>query len=132
MFTDWYEPGFKAGGPIQACKNVVASLMQDYEFYVLCSDRDLGDRVAYPDIPANQWIKKERHVNIWYASPGYFMGKHRLLKMLSEVNPDFIYFNSMYSFKYTLFPLWVLLNDRFRGQDHSRAQGHAAQGCIEK
>src|SRR5450432_1883506 len=101
MFTDWYEPGFKAGGPIQACKNVVASLKSEYDFYILCSDRDLGDREPYPGIPVNQWIKTELHVNIWYANPG-FMGKQRLLKMLAEVNPDFVYFNSMYSFKYTL------------------------------
>jgi glycosyltransferase involved in cell wall biosynthesis len=130
MFTDWYEPGFKAGGPIQACKNVVASLRQDYEFYVLCSDRDLGDRVAYSDIPTNQWIKGEWHVNIWYASPG-FMSKNRLLKMLAEINPDFIYFNSMYSFKYTLFPLWVLLNDRFQGKIILAPRGMLHKGALK-
>src|SRR6516225_9731553 len=92
MFTDWYEPGFKAGGPIQACKNVVTSLKQDYEFYILCSDRDLGDGEAYPDILTDQWIQKERNIHIWYASPGYIQKRH-LLKMLAEIKPDFVYFN---------------------------------------
>ena len=39
MFTDWYEPGFKAGGPIQACKNVVSLLKDKYDFFIFCSDR---------------------------------------------------------------------------------------------
>ena len=59
VLVDWYEPGFKAGGPIQACKNVVTSLKGSYEFFILCSDRDLGDRAPYEGIPINQWIKKE-------------------------------------------------------------------------
>ena len=59
MFTDWYEPGFKAGGPIQACKNVVASLKGEYDFFILCSDRDQGDKMPYTDIAINQWITKE-------------------------------------------------------------------------
>ncbi len=69
MFTDWYEPGFKAGGPIQACRNVVAGLKGTYDFFILCSDRDLGDQVPYKGIPVNQWIQIETRVNIWYASP---------------------------------------------------------------
>ena len=36
VLVDWYEPGFKAGGPIQACKNVVTSLkgVMNFLFFV--------------------------------------------------------------------------------------------------
>ena len=71
MITEWYEPGFKAGGPIQACKNVVACLKEEYDFFILCSDRDHGDKVPYPDIPLNQWINNEKAVDIWYASADF-------------------------------------------------------------
>ena len=131
VLVDWYEPGFKAGGPIQACKNVVTSLKGSYEFYILCSDRDLGDQAPYEGIPINQWIKNESGVSIWYASPG-FMRKHRLLNLLEEVKPDFIYFNSMYSFAYTLFPLWVLLNNRFRGKIILAPRGMLHKGALKK
>ena len=47
LFTDWYEPGYKAGGPIQACKNVVSVLKEQYDFYIICSDRDLGETSPY-------------------------------------------------------------------------------------
>ena len=130
MFTDWYEPGFKAGGPIQACKNVVASLKQEYDFFILCSDRDLGDQAPYPGVPVNQWIKTESRVFIWYASPN-FMRRRRLSKLLEEVNPDFVYFNSMYSFKFTLFPLWVLLKNRFQGKIILAPRGMLHSGALK-
>ena len=131
VLVDWYEPGFKAGGPIQACKNVVNSLKQEYDFFILCSDRDLGDKTPYKGIQINHWLEIESSVHIWYASPN-FMKKYRLLKMLEEVKPDFIYFNSMYSFKYTLFPLWVILNNRFRGKIILAPRGMLHKGALKK
>jgi glycosyltransferase involved in cell wall biosynthesis len=131
VLVDWYEPGFKAGGPIQACKNVITSLKGNYDFFILCSDRDLGDRTPYEGIPINQWIKNEAGVNIWYASPD-FMKKRRLLNLLEDVKPDFVYFNSMYSFTYTLFPLWVLLNNLFRGKIILAPRGMLHKGALKK
>ena len=131
MIAEWYEPGFKAGGPIQACKNVVACLKEEYDFFILCSDRDHGDLAPYPELPLNQWIKNERGVNIWYASPD-FMGNRSLLKMLQEVMPDFVYFNSMYSYKYTLLPLWVILKNRYRGKIILAPRGMLHKGALEK
>ncbi len=52
--------------------------------------------------------------------------------MLEEVKPDFIYFNSMYSFKYTLFPLWVILNNRFRGKIILAPRGMLHKGALKK
>ena len=130
MFTDWYEPGFKAGGPIQACKNVVSSLKGEYDFYILCSDRDLGDKTPYKDIAINQWITKEPNIQIWYASPN-FMRRRLLLKLLEEVKPDFVYFNSMYSYRFTLFPLWVLLNRRFHGKIILAPRGMLHKGALK-
>lgn len=131
ILVDWYEPGFKAGGPIQACKNVVNSLKDKYEFFILCSDRDLGDHTPYEGIQTDQWINNETSVSIWYASPG-FMRKRKLLKLLEDVNPDFVYFNSMYSFKYTLFPLWVLLNNHFKGKIILAPRGMLHKGALKK
>jgi glycosyltransferase involved in cell wall biosynthesis len=131
VLVDWYEPGFKAGGPIQACKNVVNSLKKDYDFFILCSDRDLGDKIPYKDIEINHWLEIESSIRIWYASPD-FMKKSRLVMLLEEVKPDFVYFNSMYSFTYTLFPLWVLLNNRFRGKIILAPRGMLHKGALKK
>ncbi len=47
---DWYEPGFKAGGPIRSCVNFVNQMKEDYQIYVLTSDRDLDEQAPYEGI----------------------------------------------------------------------------------
>src|ERR1700730_4198315 len=92
MFTDWYEPGFKAGGPIQACKNVVAVLKEQYDFFIFCSDRDLGDKSPYEGIKLNEWTKTDTGVNIWYANPR-LVNRRNLSRLLYDIRPDYVYFN---------------------------------------
>jgi hypothetical protein len=38
IFVDWFEPGFKAGGPIQSCRNLVESLGDDFDFYLVTGE----------------------------------------------------------------------------------------------
>ena len=41
LFSDWYEPGFRAGGPIRSCVNFVQHMQDQYKILVFTSDRDL-------------------------------------------------------------------------------------------
>ncbi len=131
ILVDWYEPGFKAGGPIQACKNVVTCLKEEFDLFILCSDRDLGENEPYKNISVNQWVEADGGVKIWYAAPG-FMKKRELMGLLKEIRPDFVYFNSMYSFKYTLFPLWVLFKNRYRGKIILAPRGMLHKGALKQ
>src|SRR4249919_758913 len=56
LFADWYEPAFKAGGPIRSCVNFVQHMREDYEIFVFTSDRDIGSTQALSGIVSNQWI----------------------------------------------------------------------------
>ncbi len=71
LFTDWYEPGFKAGGPIQSCKNIVNTLADEFDFYIFTSDRDLGDKNPYQDIQTDTWLKLPNGAKLFYASPSF-------------------------------------------------------------
>jgi hypothetical protein len=71
LFSDWYEPGFKAGGPIQSCKNTVNAMVDDYDFWIFTSDRDLGDKEPYKNIKTDTWLNLPNGAHIWYASPGF-------------------------------------------------------------
>ena len=103
ILTDWYLPGFKAGGPIQSCRNLVEALDKDYSIYVLTSDRDLGDSTAYPGIEVDNWT---RLGNIWifYASPKSWSMKE-IKRQILFVQPDIIHLNSAFSFRFTIQPL---------------------------
>ncbi len=131
LFTDWYEPGYKAGGPIQSCRNIVNILKGEYEFYIICSDRDLGDKNPYPNIPVNEWVKTASGPNIWYASPNFITGKS-VKKIIDSIHPDFVYFNSMYSPLYTLLPLWVLLRNKFSGKMILAPRGMLHKGALKR
>jgi glycosyltransferase involved in cell wall biosynthesis len=106
LFTDWYEPGFKAGGPIRSCVNFVDHMMEDYLVYIFTSDRDLGATAPYAGIRADQWNNGVSGTQLYYCSPRK-LGWQTIREQLTVIQPDFIYLNSMFSASYTLYPLLI-------------------------
>ena len=104
LFCDWYEPGYKAGGPIRSCVNFVQQMKDDYTIYIFTSDRDLNEKEPYADLTADSWISLQNNVNIFYCSPEKMNWK-QIKEQLKSVSPDFIYLNSMYSRFFTIYPL---------------------------
>ena len=53
----YYLPGFKSGGPVRSMANMVAHLVDDVQFYIVTSDRDLGDDSPYPEVVNDgEWV----------------------------------------------------------------------------
>lgn len=115
LFTDWYEPGFKAGGPIQSCKNIVNMMSDEYDFNIFTSDRDLGDKHSYSNISRDTWVALPNGAKVWYASPENVKSSN-IRKIITEVNPEIIYLNSMFSPGFSLLPLWILRSLRYKGR----------------
>jgi glycosyltransferase involved in cell wall biosynthesis len=115
LFTDWYEPGFKAGGPIQSCKNIVNTLSSDFEFWIFTSDRDLGDQAPYKNVETNSWVTLNSGARVWYATPD-IVKSSVIRKIIDEVKPEIIYLNSMFSSGFSLLPLWTLRSIKFDGR----------------
>jgi hypothetical protein len=90
---DWYEPGFKAGGPIRSVANIVNELKGEFEFYVLTSAFDLGETEPYPDIELDQWFDKDG-VMIKYMSRDN-MKSAAIKGNILEIDPDILYLNSL-------------------------------------
>ena len=57
VFTEYYLPGYKGGGPIRSVFNMVESLSDIFEFFILTSDRDLDDKCSYKGIKTNSWVE---------------------------------------------------------------------------
>ncbi len=104
LFVDWFTPGFKGGGPIQSCRNFVEAFKSDFLIYVVTSDRDLGDTAPYPGLLLNTWIPAGDAVQVYYASANNF-GRHTMKELIRNAQPDYIYLNSMFSFRFTILPL---------------------------
>lgn len=105
IFTDWFYPGYKAGGPITSIKNIVDLLHLEFEIYVFTSDRDLGDQNSYENIEVNKWINN-LNVNCFYCSPDNY-SKKLIKEQILEINPSTIYINGAFSKRFSIVPLLV-------------------------
>jgi glycosyltransferase involved in cell wall biosynthesis len=104
IFVDWFEPGYKAGGPIQSCKNMSLALYKDMDIYLVCSDRDLNDREPYVGIRLNTWTIYEQKIQVFYCRKGD-MGIHRIMDLLKSIRPDYLYVNGVFSMNYSILPI---------------------------
>ncbi len=103
IFTDWFTPAFRAGGPVRSIINLVNHLRASHEIFVFTSDRDLHSSTAFSGILPDQWQKQD-NIHVYYYSPGKMtIGVVR--KNIAYVNPDRIYLNSMFSNMFI--PLWL-------------------------
>lgn len=105
ILTDWYSPGFRAGGPIQSCVNLVNALKDSYEVSVLTSDKDFSEKKSYAEIESDIWMSNNG-VKIYYASNRKLKSLFPLRFLKGDI--DILYLNSMFSVRFTLLPLLYL------------------------
>lgn len=106
IFIDWYLPAYKAGGPVRSVFNMVRELKDEFDIYVYTSDRDLGDENPFEGIKLNQWIEEDGY-RVLYNSPDH-QNLKTLKPSLREIKPDIVYINSMFSWSFSILPLWAM------------------------
>lgn len=98
-----YLPGYKGGGPIQSCVNMVENLSDKFDFYVLTADRDFKSEEPYENIKINEW-NKVGSAKVYYMSPDKQTLKG-FEKTLNEIDFDIMYLNGFFSPIFTIKPL---------------------------
>jgi glycosyltransferase involved in cell wall biosynthesis len=106
ILSDWYCPGYKAGGPIRSLNNLVNALEELIIIHIITSDTDLNSTQPYKNIEPGKWLSIGNTKIIYLSKSDKTIS--RMKKLILEVNPDIIYLNSMYSLYFTLFPLIAL------------------------
>lgn len=106
VFSAYYLPGYKGGGPIRCIENTVKALENDFEFSIVTSDRDLGDKTKYQGIENDKWTQLNG-TEIYYSKPG-LLSLFSLIKTLKNKDFDLFYFNSFFSWKFTILPLILI------------------------
>ncbi len=104
IFIDWYVPAYKAGGPIRSVYNLVETLSNVYDFYIITSSMD-RDGSVLENVKLNQWTKQGK-ASVLYLSKEE-ISANRFKKEYQILNPDQIYLNSLFSTKFTLLPLFL-------------------------
>lgn len=105
VLVDWYLPGFRGGGPITSIANLVQALGDRYHFSIITSDTDAGLSTPYPGVLTDAWVERGPDCRVWYCSRGARSYRH-IRKLVGETDYDLLYLNSMFSLRYTLYPLW--------------------------
>ncbi len=106
ILTDWFHPGYKAGGPIRSIVNMVKLLAGEYKIYVLTSDRDHGDKQSYKGINTDQWLDYEGIAKVKYLSLEKQNYKS-IKENIGDIHPDILYLNSMFSKVFSIFPIFA-------------------------
>ncbi|TYP52410.1 glycosyltransferase family 4 protein [Thermosediminibacter litoriperuensis] len=103
IFTGYYLPGYKAGGPIRSIANMVEELRNDYEFYIITSDRDLCDKTSYNNVNMETWNKIE-NAYTYYLTPEN-QSLEKIAQLMNSIDYNLLYLNSCFSLKFTIYPL---------------------------
>lgn len=98
-----YAPGYKGGGPIQSCINMVENLYEQFDFYVLCADRDYKETVPYSGVEINHW-NEVGHAKVYYLSPAK-QDLKGFEKTINSIDYDVMYLNGFFSPIFTIRPL---------------------------
>ncbi len=102
-FTDYYLPGFRAGGPIKTISNFVDQLGDEFEIRIITRDRDVLDSQSYKNVLVDCWNTVGK-AQVFYCSRS-LMSLNKIAKLLLETPHDVLYLNSFFSVQFTILPL---------------------------
>ncbi|HPQ08839.1 MAG TPA: glycosyltransferase [Bacteroidia bacterium] len=102
ILIDWFLPGNKAGGPVKSIYSLVKSLENDIDFFILTMNTDINSDKEY-NVTSDKWTKYDG-INVFYFSERNFTIKN-FLNVVHQLNPDVIYINSFWSYKFSILPL---------------------------
>jgi glycosyltransferase involved in cell wall biosynthesis len=128
IFTEYYLPGSKGGGPIISIKNMVDALSDYYNFKIITLDRDLGDSKRYSNI--NQGWNKVGKAQVLYLSPEE-LKIITFTSLFQKEDFDILYFNSFFSPYFTFKPLWAYRCLKLRKPVVIAPRGEFSPGALK-
>jgi glycosyltransferase involved in cell wall biosynthesis len=130
IFIDWFLPGIKAGGPIKSVSALVNHLNSEFDFYIITSNTDFGDKQAYKNLESNAWLDFKFGVKVIYYAKGK-LNKAEIKNQINRIQPDVVYLNSFFSYTFSILPLLVLNKLSFNGKIILAPRGMLAEGALK-
>jgi glycosyltransferase involved in cell wall biosynthesis len=106
VFVSVYVPGFRSGGPVKSVSNMAAALSNRFAFDIYTSDRDSEMDGPYEGIHLNSSVAVGRAA-VFYCSKN-LAGLFFLMRSLLTQKAEIFYFNSFFSFKFSIFPFFLI------------------------
>jgi glycosyltransferase involved in cell wall biosynthesis len=127
VFSDWFLPGYRAGGPIRSLANLVQNV--PHQFYIVTSITDHHSQVPYENIEPNCWVQHSSNVKVMYLDNEH-INAATFSKVLDEVHCDKIYFNSLFSPSFTIAPLRIIAKRKLQHKVILAPRGMLKSGAL--
>lgn len=106
IFSDYYLPGYKAGGPIKSLANLVNTIQKKFNISIITRDCDFTENKPYSE---------QEKVSIEHLNPAQkilYLGAtcltpRNVYQYIKNVNPRILYLNSFFSVKFSIYPLLI-------------------------
>ena len=103
IVCDYFTPAYKAGGPPRSISNLIEQTSDLFSFRVVTRDRDLSDRVPFPNCKSGSW-QRMHGAEVLYLPPDR-VNFRTFRSILRETPYDVLYLNSFFSPRFTILPL---------------------------
>ena len=103
LFVAHYLPAFKAGGAVRTLSNMVNHLSDEFEFFIVAGDRDLGDSEPFASIQIQTW-QRVGLANVYYLPPSA-QTVRSIAKLMDDTVHDVLYLNSFFDVHFSMKPL---------------------------
>lgn len=99
-----YEPAKFAGGPVQSLRRIVRAESRDHRIFVITRDRDIGDDQPFPGLSHGEWVSRGP-AQVLYIRDTLRNVLKTLIRQMRTGSSDVLYLNSLFSPRFTLWPL---------------------------
>lgn len=128
VLSDWYSPAYKAGGPVKSLAALTHHLKNDFNFYVLTSNKDAFSKNPLP-VKANEWIISNNGEKVYYLGDEK-ISISKLAEVIQSVDYDFIYLNSFFSKYFSIYPLLLKKQGKIKKPVVLAPRGMLGEGAL--
>jgi len=130
LISDWFFPGFRAGGPIRSTYNMCVALKDEFEISVVTSIKDHGETLPYYGIKPNVWNNDIiTGVSVFYLDRTTFTIR-QYINLVCTNKYDFVYLNHLYSPFYVILPLLLKWRNNIQGKIILCPRGALHSGAL--
>lgn len=108
VLSDYFLPGYRAGGPIRSLQAMLTLLRDEFEFVLWTRRHDLGSLESYSEVDMMR-IRSDLSLEIQFFEPPE-LKMASMAKKIREGNFDVVYLNSFFSWRFSgqyLFMRWL-------------------------
>jgi|APSaa5957512535_1039671.scaffolds.fasta_scaffold87595_1 glycosyltransferase involved in cell wall biosynthesis len=93
ILTNYFLPGYKAGGPIKSISSLSSSLKKAFDITIMTSNHEVGENKPYDEVEFDQVAHFDQYKVIYLSKICFKSIKNKI----KEINPNIIYLNSFFS-----------------------------------